>query len=70
MKVSMVSVSRSAPPPHDGQATYFQVGWYLSGLSPVGRHSMSSGSSTGSVGSGTGCGPHIAQWIIGIGAPQ
>ena len=20
--------------------------------------------------SGTGCGPHIAQWIIGIGAPQ
>ena len=57
----MVSVSRSAGPPHRGQVVVFQVGWSLSGLSPVGRHSTSSGSSTGSSSSGTGRAPHSGQ---------
>ncbi len=48
MKVSMVSVSRSAGSPQIGQVVYCQVGCSFSGLSPVGRHSTSSGSSTGS----------------------
>ena len=47
MKVSMVSVSRSASPPHCGQVTWRKPSWYFSGLSPVGRNSASSGSSTG-----------------------
>jgi hypothetical protein len=70
MNVSMVSVSRSAGPPHEGHSTFFQVGWSLSGLSPVGRHSTSSGSRTGRSSSGTPTGPHFGQWTIGIGAPQ
>ena len=70
MKVSMVSVSRSAAPPQLGQVVCRQVGWNLSGLSPVGRHSMSSGSSTGSSSSGTGTGPQCGQCTTGIGQPQ
>ena len=70
MKVSMVSVSRSASPPHSGQVVKRQVGCSFSGLSPVGRHSTSSGSSTGSWSSGTGCQPHLRQYTIGMGAPQ
>ena len=31
---------------------------------------MSSGRTTGSSFSGTGCGPHFAQWMIGMGQPQ
>jgi hypothetical protein len=70
MNVSMVSVSRSASPPQVGQVVLRQVGWSLSGLSPVGCHSMSSGSRTGRLSSGTGTGPCCGQKTIGIGAPQ
>ena len=70
MKVSMVSVSRSAGCPQRGQAVWRQVGWNLSGLSPVGRHSISSGSSTGSSCSGTGTAPQLEQWTTGMGQPQ
>ena len=48
MKVSIVSVSRTAGSPHTGQVVFFQLGCSLSGDSPVGLHSTSSGSSTGS----------------------
>ncbi len=43
----MVSVSRSAAPPHFGQVVKRQVGCSFNGLSPVGRHSTSSGSRMG-----------------------
>src|SRR3982750_1434731 len=67
--VSIVSVSRVAGPPHCGQVTCFQVGWWssaLPGLSKV----TSSGSATGKSLSGTGTTPHLGQWITGIGQPQ
>ena len=70
MKVSMVSVSRSAAAPQLGQAVWRQVGWNLRGLSPVGRHSTSSGNSIGSSSSGTGTAPQLGQWTTGIGQPQ
>ena len=60
MKVSMVSVSRSAGPPHLGQVVKRQVGCSFNGLSPVGFHSTSSGRSTGSWSSGTATTPHSA----------
>src|SRR3982750_4564904 len=68
-KVSMVSVSRSAWPPHCGQVTCFQVGWgssALPGLSKV----TASGSVTGRTASGTGTTSQLGQWITGIGQPQ
>ena len=68
-KVSMVSVSRRAGPPHFGQATCFQVGWRSSGL-PGLSNVTSSGSVTGRSFSGTGTTPHFAQWMTGIGQPQ
>ncbi len=70
MKVSIVSVSRTAGPPQTGQAVFFQVGCNFSGDSPVGFHSTSSGSSTGSSASGTGFQPSFSQCTIGMGAPQ
>ncbi len=70
MKVSMVSVSRSASPPHCGQVTLRKPAWNFSGLSPVGRNSASSGSITGRSAYGTGTMPQVGQSIIGIGAPQ
>ena len=45
-KVSMVSVSRVAAPPHFGQATCFQVGWWSSGLPGLSKVT-SSGRTTG-----------------------
>src|SRR5271170_2387736 len=63
-KVSMVSVSRVAGPPHFGQATCFQVGWRSSGL-PGWSKVTSSGSVTGKSFSGTGTTPQAGQWIIG-----
>ncbi len=68
-KVSSVSVSRSAAPPQDGQATCFQVGWLARGL-PDWSKRTSLGSSTGNWSSGTATGPHLGQWMIGTGAPQ
>ena len=68
-KVSMVSVSRWAGPPQDGQATFRQAECRSSGL-PGRSNSTSSGSLTGRSARGTGTTPHFAQWIIGIGQPQ
>src|SRR3546814_4973513 len=61
-KVSSVSVSRTAAPPHDGQATCFHAGWRSSGL-PGTEKSTSSGSVTGSWSFGTGTTPHVSQWM-------
>jgi hypothetical protein len=59
-KVSMVSVSRVASPPHCGQATCFQVGCRSSGL--PGRSNVTScGSRTGRSFTGTGTTPHVGQ---------
>lgn len=68
-KVSSVSVSRSAGPPQPGQVTCFQVGWRASGLPGV-SNDTSSGRITGSSTSGTPTGPHVGQWMMGIGQPQ
>src|SRR6185312_2467734 len=68
-KVSMVSVSRRAPPPQEGHLTLVQVGWRSSGL-PGRSKVTSSGSVTGRSLSGTGTTPHVSQWITGIGQPQ
>ena len=68
--MSIVSVSRRASPPHDGQATCTQSSAAASGERPFGRKSSISGSSTGSSSSGTGTMPQRSQWIIGIGQPQ
>ena len=62
MKVSIVSVSRSASsPPHCGQRTLRNPSWYRSGDSPVGRNSASIGSSTGRSACGTGTVPQVLQ---------
>ena len=68
-KVSMVSVSRRAAPPHCGHFTCFQVGWRSSGL-PGLSNETSSGSVTGRSLAGTGTTPHLSQWMTGIGQPQ
>ena len=71
-KVSIVSVSRSAAPPHFGQSTFTQSAAAASGDTPCGCRSAPrrSGSTTGSWSSGTGTSPHDGQWMIGIGVPQ
>ena len=63
MKVSMVSVSRRALRPQDGQGTVYHSGFSANGL-------FSGGSSTGSSASGTGTMPQASQCTIGIGQPQ
>src|SRR5437016_12446465 len=68
-KVSMVSVSRWALPPHFGQATCFQVGWWSSALPGLSKET-SSGSTTGRSFSGTGTTSHFGQWITGTRQPQ
>src|SRR3546814_2306596 len=68
-KVSSVSVSRNASPPHDGQLVCFHVACRSSGL-PGTEKSASSGSTIGSWPFGTGTSPHARQWINGIGVPQ
>src|SRR4051794_34333345 len=68
-KVSIVSVSRRAAPPHCGQATWRQVGCRSSGL-PGLSNVTSSGSLTGRSAFGTGTTPQASQWITGIGQPQ
>lgn len=60
MKVSKVSVSRSAGPPQSGQVVWRQVGSVLIG-EPVPANSTFSGSTTGNWSSGTGTAPHLAQ---------
>ena len=70
--MSIVSESRRAGPPHDGQSTSTQSVAAASGETPLGFRSAprSSGSSTGSWSSGTATSPHFSQWTIGIGTPQ
>ena len=68
-KVSIVSVSRCAGWPQQGQATFRKSVRFLSGLpEPSGTQSI--GSTTGRSFSGTGTGPQLSQWMIGIGVPQ
>ncbi len=68
-KVSRVSVSRVAGPPHAGQVVCFQVGWRSSAL-PGLPNSRSSGSATGRAAFGSGTTPSLAQWTTGMGQPQ
>ena len=69
MKVSKVSVSRSAGPPQPGQVVLRHSGSALIGEAmPV--KATSSGSTTGSWSSGTGTAPHFSQYTTGIGQPQ
>ena len=68
-KVSMVSVSRRAGPPHAGHATCAHVGCRSSGL-PGLSNVASSGSRTGRFSRRSGTMPQAAQWITGIGQPQ
>src|SRR6185503_12071236 len=68
-KVSMVSVSRRAPPPQDGHFTLVNAGLRSSGLPGLSKVT-SSGRRTGRSLSGTGTTPHLSQWMTGIGQPQ
>ena len=56
-------------PPHFGQLHFRNASLLASGL-PLPSGTRSSGSTTGSCSSGTGCTPQVAQWISGIGQPQ
>src|SRR5450631_3432285 len=69
-KVSMVSVSRVAGPPHTGQVVWRNSGLVANGDSPVGRNSTSSGASTGNWSVGTGTMPWSEQYTTGMGHPQ
>ena len=60
-KVSIVSVSRLAGPPQRGQGAFTKPSCSVSGDSPVGRNSASSGSSTGRSSSETGTVPQPSQ---------
>src|SRR3546814_16945610 len=68
-KVSSVSVSRNASPPHDGQLVCFHVGCRSSGL-PGTEKSASSGSTIGSWPFGTGTRPPPGQWRKGGDVPK
>ena len=69
MKVSIVSVSRRAGLPQQGQGTFRKASHLASGL-PLPSGTRSCGSTTGRSFSGTGTVPQASQWIIGIGVPQ
>src|SRR3569623_3091645 len=68
-KVSMVSVSRCAAPPHVGQVQFNNTADFASGL-PAPSGTRSSGSTTGSCSTGTATSPQRGHLIIGIGVPQ
>jgi hypothetical protein len=70
MKVSIVSVSRTASPPHCGQVACMYCSENFSAFSPVDGSCKSVGSTTGSSSYGTGTVPHCSQKSIGMGAPQ
>ena len=70
MKVSNVSVSRRAGPPHLRAGGLAHCGSALQRLPLPVNGTTSSGSSTGNWSSGTGSAPQAAQWITGIGQPQ
>ena len=71
-KVSMVSVSRLAGPPHLGHSVLTQSDAAASGETPRGARSWPrrSGRTTGSCSSGTGTSPQPSQYTIGMGVPQ
>src|SRR5688500_14420416 len=71
-KPPIVSVSRSAGPPHVGQVVLTHSAARASGErpEPSGVKSTISGSSTGSCSSGIGTSPCVGQKTIGMGAPQ
>src|SRR4030042_2070636 len=69
-KVSMVSVSRRAGPPHFGQATLVKLSIFVNGDCESPLKSTSVGSFTGRSFSGTGTEPHFSQYMIGMGQPQ
>jgi hypothetical protein len=69
MKVSKVSVSRSALPPHLGQIQEMKLSIFLMG-EPLPSNSTSTGNTTGNSASGTAEAPQVAQLMIGIGVPQ
>ena len=70
MKVSMVSVSRFAALPQQGQSTFTQLSNWARGDPPLPSRLAPTGSSTGSCSAGTGTTPQLSQWITGIGQPQ
>src|SRR5437667_6636077 len=69
-KVSIVSVSRRAAPPHFGHFVFTNSGVAASGDSPIPVSFGFGGSSTGKSLSGTGTSPSFAQYTTGIGVPQ
>src|SRR5947208_5172587 len=69
-KVSIVSLSRRASPPHVGHDAFKNASFVRSGDSPVGLNSTWSGSRTGRSDSGTGWMPQRSHVTIGMGAPQ
>ena len=69
MKVSIVSVSRRAGLPQQGQSTFRKASHLLSGL-PLPSGTRSSGRTTGRSSSGTGTSPQASQWMMGMGVPQ
>src|SRR5256714_11002395 len=69
-KVSNVSVSRFAGPPHFGQLVSTNSGSCASGDPPRPVNCASRGSTTGSWSSGTGTVPSVGQYTMGMGVPQ
>ncbi len=70
MKVSIVSVSRLAGSPQDGQGTFTQSSCWARGEPPFPERSIPLGSSTGRSSRGTATAPQLGQWMTGIGHPQ
>ena len=70
MKVSIVSVSRVALPPHFGHLQWRKCSLDESGDTVPCSNDTSSGRRTGSSSSGTSTSPHASQLMMGIGAPQ
>ena len=69
-KVSIVSVSRSAGPPHLGHVVLRNESLVASGERPDGSKVTSSGARTGNWSTGTATMPSCSQWTTGIGHPQ
>ena len=70
MKVSIVSVSRCAGPPHLGHVVCKKLSDVANGDTAPDSNVTSSGKRTGNSSSGTSCSPHFSQYTTGIGTPQ
>ena len=66
----MVSVSRRGGCRRTSGSVHSRNASLLASGLPLPSGTRSSGSTTGSCSSGTGCTPQVAQWISGIGQPQ